>query len=75
MPGGRTETAGPEQIIPVVKEELEVGKRAAERRYRIRTYVVESPVEQQVNLRDERTFPICRNVEPIVGSGLFWVSW
>jgi stress response protein YsnF len=43
-----------EQVIPVVKEELQVGKRAAERRYRIRTYMVETPVEQQVNLRDER---------------------
>jgi stress response protein YsnF len=54
MPAGRTETAQPEQVIPVVKEELDVGKRAAERRYRFRTYVVETPVEQQVNLRDER---------------------
>jgi hypothetical protein len=43
-----------EQVIPVVKEEIAVGKRAAERRYRIRTYVVETPVEEQVRLRDER---------------------
>jgi stress response protein YsnF len=43
-----------EQVIPVVKEELAVGKRPAERRHRIRTYVVERPVEEQVNLRDER---------------------
>ena len=43
-----------EQVIPVVKEELAVGKRASERRYRIRTYVVETPVEEQVRLRDER---------------------
>jgi stress response protein YsnF len=37
-----------------VKEELDVGKRASERRYRIRTYVVERPVEETVTLRDER---------------------
>lgn len=43
-----------EQVIPVVKEELDVGKRVAERRYRIRTYTVERPVEEQVRLRDER---------------------
>ncbi len=43
-----------EQVIPVVKEELAVGKQARERHYRIRTYVVETPIEQQVSLRDER---------------------
>jgi hypothetical protein len=43
-----------EQVIPIVKEEIAVGKRATERRYRIRTYVVETPVEEQVRLRDER---------------------
>ena len=45
-----------EEVIPVVKEELAVGKRAAERRYRIRTYVVETPIEEQVSLRDERVW-------------------
>ena len=45
---------GKEQVIPVVKEELKVGKRAEERRYRIRAYVVETPVERDVTLRDER---------------------
>jgi stress response protein YsnF len=43
-----------DQVIPVVKEELDVGKRASERRYRIRTYIVERPVEEAVTLRDER---------------------
>jgi len=43
-----------EEVIPVVKEELEVGKRATERRYRVKTYVVEHPVEKQVTVRDER---------------------
>jgi stress response protein YsnF len=43
-----------EQVIPVVKEELDVAKRSTERRYRIHTYVVERPVEEAVTLRDER---------------------
>lgn len=45
---------GGEEIIPVVEEQLTVGKRATERRYRVRTHVVEQPVEEQVQLRDER---------------------
>jgi stress response protein YsnF len=43
-----------EQVIPVVKEEVTVSKRPVERRHRIRTYMIERPVEEQVNLRDER---------------------
>ena len=45
---------GAEQVIPVVKEELSVGKRATERHYRVKTYVIERPVEEHVTLRDER---------------------
>lgn len=52
--GTGRETEAGDEVIPVTREELEVGKRATERRYRIRTYVVEHPVEQQVELRDER---------------------
>src|SRR5215213_6672224 len=43
-----------EEVIPVVKEELEVGKRATERRYRVKSYVVERPIEKTVTVRDER---------------------
>ncbi|MDB5410973.1 MAG: hypothetical protein JWL84_5885 [Rhodospirillales bacterium] len=43
-----------DQIIPVVKEELEVGKRQTERRFRVRAYSVSRPVEESVTLRDER---------------------
>lgn len=50
---GTAQRAG-DEVISVVKEELSVGKRASERRYRIRTYVVETPVEREVSLRDER---------------------
>ena len=68
----RAEAAGTteqtEQVIPVVKEELAVGKTASERRYRIRTYVVESPVEEQVKLRDERVIVERRPASGTVGS-------
>jgi stress response protein YsnF len=50
----RAELGAGEQVIPVVKEDIAVGKRAQERRYRIRTYTVETPVERDVTLRDER---------------------
>ena len=43
-----------EEVIPIVKEELEVGKRATERRYRVKSYVIEHPVEKQTTVRDER---------------------
>jgi stress response protein YsnF len=51
--GAETAREG-EQVIPVVKEELDVGKRTSERAFRVHTYVVEKPVEEQVHLRDER---------------------
>ena len=44
-----------EQVIPLPEEELKVGKRATESVKRIRTYVVEEPVQKDVQLRDERT--------------------
>jgi uncharacterized protein (TIGR02271 family) len=47
-------TAGGKDYIPVVEERLNVGKRVAESgRVRVRSYVVEKPVEEQVTLRDE----------------------
>jgi hypothetical protein len=55
-----------EQVIPVVKEELEVGKRATERRYRVKSYVIERPVEKTVTVRDERVEIEHR---PISGTG------
>ena len=56
-----------EQVIPVVKEELAVGKRASERRYRVRTYVVEKPIEEPVTLRDERVIVERRPASGAVG--------
>ena len=40
--------------IPIVKEQLEVGKRETEQRYHVRVYPVARTVEEKVNLRDER---------------------
>jgi uncharacterized protein (TIGR02271 family) len=51
-----TATAGRvgEEVIPVVEERLRVGKRDVERgRVRVRSYIVETPVEEQVTLRSE----------------------
>jgi uncharacterized protein (TIGR02271 family) len=52
--GTRMESGEGEQVIPLPKEELEVGKQAMERRTRIKTHVVEQPVEKDVRLHDER---------------------
>jgi len=47
--GAREETT-----VPVVEEELAVGKRAVETgRVRVRSYVIERPVEAEVQLREE----------------------
>jgi uncharacterized protein (TIGR02271 family) len=45
---------GDETVIPIVEEQLSVGKREVERGgVRVRSYVVETPVEESVRLRDE----------------------
>jgi uncharacterized protein (TIGR02271 family) len=47
--------AGLEEAIPVVQERLRVGKREVNRGgVRVRSYVVEEPIEEQVSLREER---------------------
>ena len=51
----RSVAAGGEQVIPVVEENLAIGKRAVSGgRVRVHAYVVETPVEQDVRLKDER---------------------
>ncbi|XYD09082.1 YsnF/AvaK domain-containing protein [Methylobacterium sp. NMS12] len=51
---GTGTSTGETDYIPVVEERLSVGKRVAEAgRVRVRSYVVEKPVEEQVTLRDE----------------------
>ncbi|RPI29109.1 MAG: DUF2382 domain-containing protein [Chloroflexota bacterium] len=55
--------------VPIIEEELRVGKREVETGgVRIHTYVEENPVEESVNLRDERVEverrPVDREVSP-----------
>lgn len=51
---GTTGTSGTEEAIPVVQEELIVGKREVNRGgVRVRSYVVETPVHESVRLREE----------------------
>ncbi|WP_448192451.1 YsnF/AvaK domain-containing protein [Azospirillum sp. sgz301742] len=43
-----------EEVIPVAEEKLDIGKRQVERgTVRVRSYVTETPVNEQVNLRQE----------------------
>jgi len=50
-----SDTSGRDEVIPVVEEDIHVGKRETSRgRVRIQSRVVERPVEEQVNLREER---------------------
>ncbi len=54
-PSGAAPTALPDETIKVVEERLVVGKRAVEGgRVRVRSYVVETPVEENVTLHQER---------------------
>ena len=49
-----TNAAG-EQVVPIVEEQLVVGKREVDRgSARVRSYVTETPVHEQVRLRDEK---------------------
>lgn len=56
--------------IPVVEEDLAVGKREVDRgRVRVRSYVTERPVEENVTLREERVNVERRPVDRPVGAG------
>jgi uncharacterized protein (TIGR02271 family) len=45
---------GHEEVIPIVEEQVRIGKRDVERgRVRVRSYIVETPVTEQVTLRQE----------------------
>jgi uncharacterized protein (TIGR02271 family) len=51
---GRGIDSDREEVIPVVEESLRVGKREVERgSVRVRTRIIETPVEETVSLRDE----------------------
>lgn len=52
--GTATGTTGNTEAIPIVEEELRVGKREVDHgRVRVRSYVVETPIQEQVSLREE----------------------
>jgi uncharacterized protein (TIGR02271 family) len=61
--------SGAEERIPLAEEQIVVGKREVDRGYvRVRSYVVETPVEERVTLHQERVDierrPIDRPIEP-----------
>jgi len=62
-------TARGDEVIPIAEEQLHVGRRdVSHGRVRIRSYVVERPVSEQVNLREERVAVERRPVDRDIGS-------
>jgi len=58
-----------EQVIPIVEEELRVGKREVEHgRVRIHSHVVTKPVREQVTLREEHVDVERRPVDRAIGT-------
>ena len=69
---GSTGTAGVtgEEVIPIAEERLRVGKRDVNHgRVRLRSYVVEKPVSETVNLHSERVDVSRRPVDRALGAG------
>jgi len=67
---------GREEVIPVAEERIDIGKRQVERGgVRVRTYVTETPVNEQVNLRQEHVSierrPVDRVLDPPVPDDIF----
>jgi uncharacterized protein (TIGR02271 family) len=59
-----------EQVIPIVEEELVVGKREVDRGgVRVRSYVTETPVHEQIRLRNERIEVQRRTVDRPLSAG------
>jgi uncharacterized protein (TIGR02271 family) len=64
----QTDRTVAEETIPIVQEELRVGKREVERGgARVRSYVTETPVSEQVNLREEHVSVERRPVDREIG--------
>ena len=62
--------AGRDEIVPIVEEQLQVGKRdVAHGKVRLRSYVVETPVNEQVNLRSESVQVERRPVDRALAAG------
>jgi uncharacterized protein (TIGR02271 family) len=59
-----------EQVLPEVEERLRVGKRqVSSGRVKVRSYVVETPVSEQVNLRSETVHVERRPTDRVLASG------
>jgi len=67
---GTQASTGGDQVIPITEEELKVGKREVNQgRVRVRSYVVETPVQEQVSLREEHVSVQRRPVDrPVSGA-------
>ena len=70
------QAAAEERTIPVIDEELSIGKREVERGgVRVRSYVKETPVEEAVSLREEHVEierrPVNRPVSAAEGEAMF----
>jgi uncharacterized protein (TIGR02271 family) len=62
-------TAQGERVVPIVEEELKVGKREVETGgVRVQTHIEEKPVSEQVELREERVTVERRPVDRPVGA-------
>ena len=69
---GATAAGRDEDTIPVVEEQLRVGKRDVNLgRVRVRSYVVEEPVSEDVRLREDRVEIERRPVDRALGAGEF----
>jgi uncharacterized protein (TIGR02271 family) len=67
---GAMQAGGGEERIPIVEERLSVGKReTAHGRVRVRSYVVETPVQESVALREEHVSIERRPVDRPVAAG------
>jgi len=67
---GKPGARGTEEVIPVVEERLQVGKRDVERgRVRVRSYIIERPVNEQVTLRSEHVEVERRRVDRPASAG------
>ena len=63
-------TMGKDEVIPLYEEQLKVGKRdVSHGRVRLRSYVVETPVNEQVSLHSESVQVERRPVDRVVGAG------
>lgn len=65
-----SEASRSEEVVPLAEERLRVGKRDVEHgRVRVRSYIIEEPVNEDVTLRRERVSLERRPVDKPAGSG------